>query len=73
MPTYRFENKFEKQKKNDLAALAEACSWCDDRPSNLEKLIDGNWCYHSTPISHPHLEDGGWVLPNGDIIISCKD
>jgi hypothetical protein len=73
MHKYRFENQFEKELANDWSALEEACTWHDDRPANLEKLIDGVWCYHSTPITHPHLEDGGWVLGDYSVIVSGQD
>jgi len=73
MNKYRFDVRFEQEIADDFLALEEACGFHDDRDANIEKLINGFWCPHTTPISHPNTKIDGWVLPNGEISPSCED
>ena len=73
MNKYRCEGHFIKELATDRQALEEANCWHDDRAADIEKLIDGSWCPHTTPISHPHVKKEGWILPNGEILPSCED
>jgi hypothetical protein len=70
---YRFEGKYVEEFADDFAALENCNSYYDDRAASIEKEIDGSWCYHTTPISHPYSKIDGWVLPNGEILPSCED
>ena len=73
MNKYRFDGKFQYDMANDFLALAEANMYHDDHAVSVEKLVNGFWCPHTTPISHPNIKNDGWVLPNNEILPSCED